>query len=33
MPKRIVFTKGDLIPNTRLTFLEELPPIKKRGQA
>ena len=33
MPKRIVFTKGDLIPNTRLTFLEELLPIKKRRQA
>ena len=33
MPKRIVFNKGDLIPNTRLTFLEDLPSIKKRRQA
>lgn len=33
MPARIVFHKGDLIPNTRLTFLEDLPPIKKRRQA
>lgn len=33
MPARIVYHNGDLIPNTRLTFIEDLPSIKKRRQA
>lgn len=33
MGKRVKLVKGDLIPNTRLTFLEDLPSIKKRRQA
>lgn len=33
MPARIQFSKGDLIPNTRLTFLEDLPSVNKRRQA
>lgn len=33
MGKRIVFNKGDRIPNTRLTFIEDLPPVNKRRVA
>ena len=33
MPARIRYNHGDVIPNTRLTFLEDLPSIKKRRQA
>lgn len=33
MPARIIFTKGDLIPNTRLTFQHDLPSKNKRRQA
>ena len=33
MPARIQLNNGDLVPNTRLTFLEDLPSINKRRQA
>lgn len=33
MPARIRYNLGDTIPNTRLTFLEDLPSLKKRRQA
>jgi len=33
MPARIIYKKGDLIPNTRLTYQYELPSYKNRRQA
>lgn len=33
MPARIQFSNGDLITGTRLTFIEDLPSVKKRRQA
>lgn len=33
MPAKIQFQKGERIPSTRLRYLEERPPIKKRRQA
>lgn len=33
MPARIKYVRGDVMPNSRLTFLEDLPNIGKRRQA
>lgn len=33
MPRRILYQSGDVIPNTRLTFIEDLPSVKRRRQA
>ena len=33
MPARIIFTNGDRIPNTKLTFLEDRPTVNKRRKA